>query len=92
MHKKVIGRARTGFTEVYAQSLSADCDLDLWPSDMVLICDTSFCHDDYLCRIIFKSHHVRLGYGPDKILEYTNTLTHRQGKLYMLFRHFMAGA
>ena len=29
MHNKVMGRTRTGFTEVYAQSLSADCDLDL---------------------------------------------------------------
>ena len=29
MHKKVMGRTRTGFTEVYAQSLSADCDLDI---------------------------------------------------------------
>ena len=29
MHYKVMGRTRTGFTEVYAQSLSADCDLDL---------------------------------------------------------------
>ena len=29
MQNKVMGRTRTGFTEVYAQSLSADCDLDL---------------------------------------------------------------
>ena len=29
MHDKVMGRTRTGFTELYAQSLSADCDLDL---------------------------------------------------------------
>ena len=29
VHNKVMGRTRTGFTEVYAQSLSADCDLDL---------------------------------------------------------------
>ena len=29
MHNKVMGRTRTGFTEVYAQSLSANCDLDL---------------------------------------------------------------
>ena len=29
MHNKVMSRTRTGFTEVYAQSLSADCDLDL---------------------------------------------------------------
>ena len=29
MHNKVMGWTQTGFTEVYAQSLSADCDLDL---------------------------------------------------------------
>ena len=29
MHNKVMGRTRTGLTEVYAQSLSADCNLDL---------------------------------------------------------------
>ena len=56
MHDKVMGWRWTGFTEVYAQSLSADCDLDLWPSDIVP--DTSFCHDDHLPQIIFKSHHA----------------------------------
>ena len=29
MHNKVMGWKGTGFIEVYAQSLSADCDLDL---------------------------------------------------------------
>ena len=29
LHNKLIGRTWTGFTKVYAQSLSADCDLDL---------------------------------------------------------------
>ena len=29
MHNKVMGRTRIGFTEVYAQSLSTDCDHDL---------------------------------------------------------------
>ena len=29
MHNEVMGRTQTGFTEVYAQSFSADCDLDL---------------------------------------------------------------
>ena len=29
MHNKVMDRTRTVFTEVYAQSLSVDCDLDL---------------------------------------------------------------
>ena len=92
MHNKVMDRTWTGFTEVYAQSLSADCDLDLWPSDMVLVLNISSCHDDHLCQIIFKSHHVLLSNGPDTILEYTNTHTHGQGKLYMPFPQFMAEA
>ena len=29
MHDKIIGRTLTDFTEAYALSLSADCDLDL---------------------------------------------------------------
>ena len=29
MHNKVMDGTRTGFTEVYAQSSSVDCDLDL---------------------------------------------------------------
>ena len=41
MHNTVMGRTQTGFTEVYAQSLSADCDLDLRASDRVLVRDTS---------------------------------------------------
>ena len=39
MHDKVMGQTQTGFTEAYAQSLSVDCDLDLWPGHMVLACD-----------------------------------------------------
>ena len=58
MHNKVVGQTRTGFTEVYAQSLSVDCDLDLWPRDMALVCDISTCHDDHLCQIIFESHYA----------------------------------
>ena len=72
MHNKVMGLTQTGFTEAYAQSFSADCDLDLQPSDMVLICDTLSYHDDHLCQVIFKSHHVQLSYGPDTILEHTH--------------------
>ena len=72
MHNTVMGRTGTGFTKVYAQSLSADCELDLRPSDMVFVLDTSSCHDDYLCQIIFKSHHLQLSYGLDTILEHTH--------------------
>ena len=85
MHNKVMSRTRTGYTEVSAQSLSADCDLDL------LVRDTSSCHD-HLYQIIFKSLYVWLSYGQDMILEYTNTHTHTlTGELYMPFRHFMVG-
>ena len=87
MHNKVMGQTRTGFTKVYAQSLSAavtlTSDLEIWFLSS---------HDDHLCQIIYKSHHVLLSYGPDTILEYTNTHTHGQGKLYMPFCQFMAGA
>ena len=52
MHNKNIGQTRTGFIEVYAQSLSADSDLDLGPSDMILVRDTLSCRDYNLCQII----------------------------------------
>ena len=54
MHHKVMGPTRTGFTEVYAHSLSVDCDLDLWPSDIVLVRDTSSCHDDYCAKLFLN--------------------------------------
>ena len=56
-HDKRMGKTETGFTEAYAQSISEDCDLDLEPNDMVLLCDKLFCHANHLCQIIFKSHH-----------------------------------
>ena len=37
MYDKVMGRTRTCFTEAYAQSSSADCDLDIYLT-------TSFLH------------------------------------------------
>ena len=52
-------------TQIYAQSLSADCGIDLWPNDMILLHDTLFCHDDHLYQIIFKSHHAWQSYGSD---------------------------
>ena len=82
MHYKVEGQTRTGFTEVYAQRLSSDCDLDLLPSDMVLVSDTLSCHDEYLCQVIFKSHHVWLSYCPDTILEHTHT--HTRTRVYSI--------
>ena len=107
MHNKVMGRTRTGLSEVYAQSLSADCDLDRSPSDMILVRDTLSCH--HLCQIIFESHLVRLNYGLDTVLKHTHThcseththththtqsltYTQRQVRLYLPFRHIMAGA
>ena len=51
---------------------------------MVLVRATSSCHDDHLCQIIFKSHHVRLSYGLYTILEYTHTHTRTGLTLYAL--------
>ena len=48
MHNEVMVQTQTGFTDIYAQSLRADCDLDLWPSDMVLVRNTSPCPDNQL--------------------------------------------
>ena len=61
------GQIRTGFTEIYAQSLSADCDIhvNLWPNNMVLVRDKLFCHDDHLYQIVFKSRHACPNYWPD---------------------------
>ena len=58
-------QTRTGFTEIYAQSLSADWYIDLWCNDTVLVHDTLFCHDDHLYQLIFKSHHAWPSYGSD---------------------------
>ena len=57
------GQTQTGFTEIYAQSLSADCDIDLWAKDMVLVHDTLFYHEDHLYQLIFKSHQTWPRYG-----------------------------
>ena len=45
-----------GTLDAYAQTVIVDCELDLWPSDMVLAHDTSIYHDNHYCQIIFKSH------------------------------------
>ena len=94
MHDNVMGGTQTGFTEAYAQSLRVDCDLDLWCSNIVLVCNKLSCHDDHLCQTIFKSHYAGWSYGLDRILKHTNehTKTHKQGKLYMSFCHSMEGA
>ena len=65
MHDKVMGLTQTGFSEANAQSLSADCDLDLWPSNKVLTRDTLSSPDEHLCQIIFKSYYAGQSYGPD---------------------------
>ena len=57
-HNKVMGRTRAGLTEVHAHCLSADCDLGLCPSNMVLVPATLSCHDDHLCQNTFKSHYA----------------------------------
>ena len=42
--------------DAYAQTVSVDSDLDIWPSDMVLTHNTSSSRDDHFCQIIYKSH------------------------------------
>ena len=37
-----MGQTQTGFTDVYAQSLSADYDFDLRANDMILVHDNLF--------------------------------------------------
>ena len=64
-------------SDAYAQTVSVDCDLDLWPSDMVLTHDKLSHLADLFCQIIFKSHQfLEWSYGLDTILECTN-LKHR---------------
>ena len=53
MHNKVTGQTCTVFTEAYAQCLRADCDLDLGPSNTILVCDISSCHD-IICAKLFS--------------------------------------
>ena len=55
---KVMGRTRTGTTEAYAQSLSVDCDLDLRPSDMVLVRDNRLVRMIICAKLFFNSHHA----------------------------------
>ena len=76
-----MGWTRISFTEVYAQSLSATCDLDLSPSNMVLVCEHHLVIMIICAKIIFKSHHVRLSNGLDTILEHTHI--HGQVRLDM---------
>ena len=63
-HNKLLVRTRTGFIEDYAQSLSVDCDLDLCPSDMVLVRDTLSCHDNYLSNYFLIPSCIK-SYGSD---------------------------
>ena len=81
MHDKVTGQTQTGFTEAYARSFSADCDLHLWPSDTVLMCNTSFCIDNHLCWVIFKSHHAWQRYWPDTNRFYWSICTKFKSRL-----------
>ena len=70
MHDNIIYRTQISFSEAYAPSLRADCDLDVWPKNMVLVFDTSSCHENHLWQIIFKSYHAWQSYWPD-----TNSFT-----------------
>ena len=74
MHDKVIGRTRKGFTEAYAHILSSECDTDLWPCKMVLVCDTSACNDNHLCLIIFNPT------MQEGVMDRTDSGTHKRTK------------
>ena len=60
-------RGSTSITEVFAQCIRADCDLDFRPSDMVLICNILTSIDDFLCQLIFKSHLACQSYVLDTV-------------------------
>ena len=45
---------------MYAQSLSADCGLDIWPRDMILACDTPSCHGNLFSIL---SHNLGRSFG-----------------------------
>ena len=65
MHVKVMGRTRTGITVALAQNLSTGCVRALWPSIMVLVCDTPSCHVDHLWQINFISRYALCrGFAP----------------------------
>ena len=69
MHDKVMGLTQTGFTKAYAQNLSGDFDLDttLTLSNMILVRNTSFCHDDHICQIyLFFNPTMHVSYGLDR--------------------------
>ena len=65
IHNKVKGGTQKRFIEVYAQSLSADCDLDLLPSDIILVRDTSSCHDDHCAKLFSNPTIHNKSYGWD---------------------------
>ena len=68
MHYEIMG----GTSIWNAQTLSASCDLDLWPRDVAL--HTTHCLVVMIisAKYFFKSHHAWWNYGLDKILECTN--------------------
>ena len=56
----------------YVWQNTEGCDLDLWPSYMVLTRDISSCHDGHFCQIIFKFQQAWWSYRSDMNLECTN--------------------
>ena len=47
------------------QILHAQYELDFQANNMVLVHDTSFCHEDLLWQVILKSDHAGQSYWPD---------------------------
>ena len=53
MTKLWVGQEQVSLKPICTK-LSADCDLDLLPSDMVFVRDIASCHVDHMSQIIFK--------------------------------------
>ena len=93
MHNKVTGRIRTGFTEVYAQSVTLTFDLATW---FLFTHTHTHTHTEgklyALPPFYFQtpSCTAKLWPGHDSGT-HTHTHTHTEGKLYMPLRHFMTG-
>ena len=82
MHNKVMGRTRTGFTEVYAQSLSLTFELATW------FLFVTYCLVMMIISAKLFSNTILYGLVMARTRFWN---THTQVRLYIPFRHFMAG-
>ena len=64
----VMSRIRTGFTEAFAENVSADCDVDLWRSDIILAHYTLSSRWSFVPNNFYKFYYAWRSYGSDTIL------------------------